>query len=53
MCHNQPQAPQPEAQPVVAPVPQPDDEPDVTHVGTAPCIRLSLLLTPYSLLTTP
>jgi hypothetical protein len=32
-----------EAQPVVGPVPQLEDEPDVSHVGTAPHTRLSLV----------
>ena len=33
----------PTAQPAVGSVPQPDDESDVICVGTAPCIRLSLV----------
>jgi hypothetical protein len=52
MRQNQPHTCLAEAQPVVGPVPQPDDESDVTYVGTAPHTRLSLLPTPYSLLPT-
>lgn len=39
MCHNQPELSL--AQPVVGSVPQPDDESDVTHVGTVPCVYLN------------
>jgi hypothetical protein len=50
MRHNQPTPCLSTAQPVVGPVPPPDDESDVTRIGTAPCARLSLLPTSHSLL---
>jgi hypothetical protein len=37
-------------QPVVSAVPQPDDEPDVTYVGTALYFRLALPLSSQPLL---
>jgi hypothetical protein len=53
MCHNQTNEPQPVAQPVVVSVPQPDDGIEVIQVGAAPYVRLSLLATLYSPISTP
>ncbi len=44
MCHNQPKTRFALAQPVVGAVSPPDDESDVTHVGTVPCVYLDSLV---------